>query len=266
MFQSILRGKGISQKSERKKKSVTFTEGLTEIIGYGGDDFFSDGEEEEEEEDEQDTADSLNGDDEIPPDSEEERALGNLTRANTNFNTVTANLTEIVAANESSKSTGKSFASLMLGRIQKDSEGKKTTLLVSVTPFGGDESLPTARRPADKKVNGFVNGFANFSKCKATVDNEKAEVGIEFLFPFFFFRNKFLSSYKAWNNIERLDFFSSQIVAMIEILFSKFSSFVGMGNEISWSEDEIDFSLYRITRLFLFVDDNYIIVETSYRL
>lgn len=205
VFQSILRGKGITQgKSERKKKSVTFTERLTEIIGYGGDDFFSD-EEEEEEEDEQDTADSLNGDDEIPADSEEERALGNLTRANTNFNTVTANLTEIVAANESSKSTGKSFASLMLGRIQKDSEGKKTTLLVSVTPFGADESLPTARRPADKKVNGFVNGFANFSKCKATVDNEKAEVGIESFFFFFFFikielfltptaANRFLSS------------------------------------------------------------------------
>lgn len=177
-FQSILRGKGISQRSQRKK-NVTFTDDLTEIIGYGGDDFFS---EDEEEEDEQDTAESLNGDDEIPPDSEEERALGNLTRANTNFNTITANLTEIVATNESSKSSSKSFASLMLGRIQKDSEGKKTTLLVSVTPFGGDESLPTAKRPGDKKVNGFVNGFTNFSKCKSTtttttVDNEKAEVG-----------------------------------------------------------------------------------------
>lgn len=161
---------------------------MTEIIGYGGDDFFS---EDEEEEDEQDTAESLNGDDEIPPDSEEERALGNLTRANTNFNTVTANLTEIVSsANESSKSSSKSFASLMLGRIQKDSEGKKTTLLVSVTPFGGDESLPTARRPGDKKVNGFVNGFTNFSKCKSTTaDNEKAEVGYRVFLPFLLSRN-----------------------------------------------------------------------------
>ncbi|XP_033190919.2 uncharacterized protein LOC117157194 isoform X2 [Bombus vancouverensis nearcticus] len=170
-IQSILRGKAVSQK-DQKKKSVAFTERLTEVIGYGGDDFVSEGEEE----DEQDLVESFNGDDDTLPDSEEERALGNLTRANTNFNTITANLTEIVSTNETSKSstTTRSFASLMLGRIQKDSEGKKTTLLVSVTPFGGDESLPTAKRPSDKKVNGFVNGLTNFTKSKL-METDKSE-------------------------------------------------------------------------------------------
>lgn len=164
----------MSQK-DQKKKSVAFTERLTEVIGYGGDDFVSEGEEE----DEQDLVESFNGDDDTLPDSEEERALGNLTRANTNFNTITANLTEIVSTNETSKSstTTRSFASLMLGRIQKDSEGKKTTLLVSVTPFGGDESLPTAKRPSDKKVNGFVNDLTNFTKSKL-METDKSEVGI----------------------------------------------------------------------------------------
>lgn len=172
-FQSILRGRTVCQKGQ-KKKNVAFTEYLTEIIGYGGDDFFSDAEEE----DEQDLAESFNGDDDPLPDSEEERALGNLTRANTNFNTITANLTEIVSTNETSKSSAtRSFASLMLGRIQKDSEGKKTTLLVSVTPFGGDESLPTAKRPSDKKVNGFVNGLVpSPSKCKNGENADKSEV------------------------------------------------------------------------------------------
>ena len=168
----------MSSQKDQRKKSVAFTERLTEIIGYGGDDFFSDGDEG----DEQDFVESFNGGDDALPDSEEERALGNLTRANTNFNTITANLTEIVSANETSKppATTKSFASLMLGRIQKDSEGKKTTLLVSVTPFGGDESLPTAKRPSDKKMNGFVNGFTNFSKSK-TAETDKSEVGSIYL-------------------------------------------------------------------------------------
>lgn len=77
--------------------------------------------------------------DDMIPDSEEERALGNLTRANTNFNTVTANLTSDVSP-EKNGTKG-----VMLGRMQKGNEGKKTTLLVTVTPFGGDDNLPTAR-------------------------------------------------------------------------------------------------------------------------
>ncbi|KZC11117.1 hypothetical protein WN55_02478 [Dufourea novaeangliae] len=174
-IQGILRGKPAGQK-DQKKKTVAFPECLTQVIGYGGDDFFSDGEE-----DDRDFAESSSGDDDTVPDSEEDRALGNLTRANTNFNTITANLTQSVPVKEAVKpaSTTRSFASLMLGRMQKDSEGKKTTLLVSVTPFGGDESLPTAKRPVDKKINGFVNGFSSPSKYKIAENGDKSETTLK---------------------------------------------------------------------------------------
>lgn len=150
-LQSILRGKTVCRKDQRKK-NVGFPESLTEVIGYGGDDF-SDGEEDRG----GGRVDSKSED--LVPDSEEERALFDLTRANTNFNTVTANLTNVEsndspdASKSSTTSPAKSFASLMLGKIQRDADGRKTTLLVSVTPFGGDESVPTAKRPTDRKIN-----------------------------------------------------------------------------------------------------------------
>lgn len=123
------------------------------MIGYGGDDF-SDGEE-----DRDGGQDSSAKSEDLVPDSEEERALFDLTRANTNFNTITANLTNAESngspdtVKSSTASPAKSFASLMLGKIQRDADGRKTTLLVSVTPFGGDESVPTAKRPTDRKIN-----------------------------------------------------------------------------------------------------------------
>ncbi|XP_025158286.1 uncharacterized protein LOC105181795 isoform X2 [Harpegnathos saltator] len=167
-LQSILRGKAVCRKDQRKK-NVGFPESLTEIIGYGGDDFFSDGGENND----GFQVDSGASPDDEAPDSEEERALGNLTRANTNFNTITANLTDLGSngSNETIKSSTttppKSFASLMLGRIQRDADGRKTTLLVSVTPFGGDESVPTAKRPIDRKIN-TINLQSSPFKCKSS--------------------------------------------------------------------------------------------------
>nr|XP_012227949.1 PREDICTED: uncharacterized protein LOC105675400 isoform X1 [Linepithema humile]XP_012227950.1 PREDICTED: uncharacterized protein LOC105675400 isoform X1 [Linepithema humile] len=164
--QSILRGKAISRKDQRKK-NVGFPESLAEVIGYGGDDF-SDGEEERDGV----QADLSAKSEDSVPDSEEERALFDLTRANTNFNTVTANLTDLEnsGANEATKPStttpAKSFASLMLGRIQRDADGRKTTLLVSVTPFGGDESVPAAKRPIDRKINAINLQVSPF-KCKS---------------------------------------------------------------------------------------------------
>ncbi|KAL7292175.1 hypothetical protein TKK_0014130 [Trichogramma kaykai] len=154
--QGILRLKSSSSSPEAKKrKNVAFPESLTEIIGYdGGDDFdlVDDGDSNDHSV-YGDDPDSSSDPDELP-DSEEERALGNLTRANTNFNTVTANLS---ASIEQAKAQTKAFTTLMLGRAQKDNEGKKTTLLVSVKPFGGDDSMPTAKRPADKKTSPDLN-------------------------------------------------------------------------------------------------------------
>ncbi|XP_018374484.1 PREDICTED: uncharacterized protein LOC108768529 isoform X2 [Trachymyrmex cornetzi] len=152
-LQSILRDKTVCRKDQRKK-NVGFPESLTEVIGYGGDDF-SDGEEDRD----GIQVDSSAKPEDLVPDSEEERALFDLTRANTNFNTVTANLTNVETngshdvSKSSTASPAKSFASLMLGKIQRDADGRKTTLLVSVTPFGGEESVPTAKRPTDRKIN-----------------------------------------------------------------------------------------------------------------
>ncbi|KAL0103149.1 hypothetical protein PUN28_017464 [Cardiocondyla obscurior] len=152
-LQSILRGKTTTCRKDQRKKNVGFPESLAEVIGYGGDEF-SDGEEDRD----GGQGDSAKSED-LVPDSEEERALFDLTRANTNFNTVTANLTNVESegshdvAKSSAASPAKSFASLMLGRIQRDADGRKTTLLVSVTPFGGEEPVPTAKRPADRKIN-----------------------------------------------------------------------------------------------------------------
>lgn len=54
----------------------------------------------------------------------------------------------------------------MLGKVQRDADGRKTTLLVSVTPFGGDESVPTAKRPIDRKVN-VTSSQASPFRCKS---------------------------------------------------------------------------------------------------
>lgn len=174
-MQSILRSKTICRKDQRKK-NVGFPESLTEVIGYGGDDF-SDGEEERD----VGKIDSSTKAADLVPDSEEERALLYLTRANTNFNMNNANLTTDIVDNDATKSSttmtttmmtpAKSFASLMLGKIQRDADGKKTTLLVSVTPFGGDESIPTAKRPIDRKINLQTSSLRCKSSDGGTSDN-----------------------------------------------------------------------------------------------
>ncbi|XP_051164473.1 uncharacterized protein LOC127283559 isoform X2 [Leptopilina boulardi] len=165
--QGILRIKEQHCQVKLKKRNVGFQESLVEVIGYGGDDF-SDLDDDDNQD--LDSNESSTYEDNLP-DSEEERALGNLTRANTNFNTVTANLTESVTPDVKAPKT---FASLMLGKVQKDADGKKKTLLVSVTPFGGDDSLPTAKRPSDnKKIN---NEYSRPKTLDIIAKNEKTEV------------------------------------------------------------------------------------------
>lgn len=106
---------------KKNKQNVKFPEEVCSVIGFGGDDW-SDGEEFEMSED--------NDDDDMFPDTEEERELYKITKSNTDFNTVKANLL--------GDSGGKVYTSLLLGKMQTDSDGKKKTLLVSVTPFGQD--------------------------------------------------------------------------------------------------------------------------------
>lgn len=124
-----------TQTKKKNKRNVRFPEEVCSVIGYGGDDW-SDGEEFEMSEETED--------DDTFPDTEEERELHKITKLNTDFNTVKANLL--------GDSGGKSYTSLMLGKVQTDSAGKKKTLMVSVTPFGQENKGPSIkshiRKPA----------------------------------------------------------------------------------------------------------------------
>ncbi|XP_044755946.1 uncharacterized protein LOC123314706 [Coccinella septempunctata] len=116
------------KKTKLSHRSVRFPSQLTEVIGYGGEDWSSDGEEEQVDSNDDDF------DDDFSDDSDETDAeLRKITKANTDYNT-----TSLVEEAD----TKKSFASLMLGKPIVDSEGKKKTLLVSVKPFGEDSAHP----------------------------------------------------------------------------------------------------------------------------
>lgn len=120
----------------KAKRNVSFPEEVSSVIGFGGDDWPSDEEFEVSED---------NDDDDTFPDTEEERELHRITKSNTDYNTVKANL---LGGNVT-----KPYTALMLGKEQTDSDGKKKTLLVSVTPFGQDSVKTTnvkshIRKPA----------------------------------------------------------------------------------------------------------------------
>ncbi|KAJ8928386.1 hypothetical protein NQ314_019051 [Rhamnusium bicolor] len=111
-------------KKPRPKLSVCFLKDLTEVIGYGGEDWCSENEDEEEE--------NENSEDDYVIESEEEEStkeLQRITKENTDFNTTS--LAEVVEVK-------KSYTQLLLGKPLVDASGKKQTLLVSVTPFGED--------------------------------------------------------------------------------------------------------------------------------
>ena len=99
------------------------------MIGFGGDEFYSsDGEDVCEPEE-----NVVASDDDVV-DGEEDRALQKLTRTNTDFNTVAANL-----SGTGNGETKRTYTQLLLGKPVTDAEGRRKTLQVSVTPFGGLE-------------------------------------------------------------------------------------------------------------------------------
>jgi hypothetical protein len=75
---------------------------------------------------------------------EDDEELQRVTKTNTEFNTNNGNLLGDPTAN-----IKRSFAALKLGAPQKDSAGKKQTLKISVTPFGGSSTSSAAA--SDKK-------------------------------------------------------------------------------------------------------------------
>lgn len=127
--ESIIKGDKL-----KPKRSVCFTSELSEIIGYGGEDWSVESDDSDSE-----TSGPLQEDYEIEEEVEEdERELYKLTKANTDFNGSS------LADCEEMK---KSYTQLMLGKPQVDATGRKQTLLVSVTPFGQQDSNSTRKYP-----------------------------------------------------------------------------------------------------------------------
>lgn len=106
----------------------------SEVIGFGGDELYpSDSEDIIEPEE-----NGLTCDDDV--DVEEDRALQRLTRTNTDFNSLVENL-----SGSGNSETKRTYTQLLLGKPLTDAEGRRKTLQVSVTPFGGQDesSVPT---------------------------------------------------------------------------------------------------------------------------
>ncbi|CAG9132648.1 unnamed protein product [Plutella xylostella] len=164
--------------AKKAKRNVRFPEEVSKVIGYGGDDW-SDGEEFEVSEDTED--------DDIFPETEAERELHKITKSNTDFNTVKANLL--------GDSVAKSYTSLMLGKAQTDSDGKKKTLMVSVTPFGQDavkgnvkshvrkpavihltNPTPIEETPNNYKTNIILTSYTKDTDTTISTNNESSEM------------------------------------------------------------------------------------------
>ncbi|KAJ3641762.1 hypothetical protein Zmor_028241 [Zophobas morio] len=114
----------------KPKRSVCFTKDLSEIIGFGGEDWESDGEDTND--------DSESSEDDFVAESEEEESekeLKRITKENTDFNTTSLKYEPAV----------KKSTQLLLGKPIVDSSGRKQTLMVSVTPFGED-APPSPKR------------------------------------------------------------------------------------------------------------------------
>jgi hypothetical protein len=113
-------------KKSNKKKSVNFPKEVSEVIGYGG----------------WSGSEASDQDDDVPDMPakdvvyEDDANLLRLTKNNTEFNMNNGNLLGDPATN-----IKRTFAALKLGAPQKDSAGKKQTLKISVTPFGGQAGL-----------------------------------------------------------------------------------------------------------------------------
>ncbi|KAF5295984.1 hypothetical protein FQA39_LY12756 [Lamprigera yunnana] len=162
------------KKNKKAKRIVSFTHEIAKVIGYGGEDW-SDVEEEEETNTSEDDDEPDELDYEI---GEAEKELQRLTKENTDFNTVNDNL--LCDNNE----TKKSYTHLKLGTPQIDSEGRKHTLMVTVTPFGQDSKklaksishIPVARNNKenlpDNKLNSILNSYTKIEDI--TVKEEKS--------------------------------------------------------------------------------------------
>lgn len=131
-LQGILRGSKAKQAAKKSKK-VFFPTSEFEVIGFGGEDTFSDPDDDELDFGEKRVVEE--------PDTEQDREVQKLTKLNTDFNSVPSNL-----QGETPKQPVK------LGKPLVDDQGQKKTLLVSVTPFAASPTIPRVQSKATFEV------------------------------------------------------------------------------------------------------------------
>lgn len=148
MFQSILKS---AASKTGKGSGVTFNAEESEVIGYGGNDEFSD----DDADDFFDENPKYEGED--LPNSEYEKELHKLTKSNTDFNSVTENL------NKDPTENTKPITPLKLGRPDLNQTPAKT-VLVTVQPFGSSAS------PNKINVKNSVVTSSVLSKTKSVTD------------------------------------------------------------------------------------------------
>lgn len=118
---------------------VKFLAEESEVIGYGGDDDFDFSDDDSSESNTaEEPSDGCSDQDDID--------LQRLTKSNTDFNSIVANLTD---SNETDAKKNKCRIPLQLGRPDLDADGRKCTLLVSVKPFGSS----SGSEPEPAKIN-----------------------------------------------------------------------------------------------------------------
>uniref|UniRef100_A0A8D8V434 Uncharacterized protein n=1 Tax=Cacopsylla melanoneura TaxID=428564 RepID=A0A8D8V434_9HEMI len=125
-----------------KGSGVTFNSEESEVIGYGGNDEFSD---DDDDDDFFDENPKYEGED--LPDSEYEKELQKLTKTNTDFNSITENL------NKEPSENIQPITPLKLGRPDLN-EGKTKSVLVTVQPFGNNTPAKVNNAPKVFPSNG----------------------------------------------------------------------------------------------------------------
>ncbi|GAB0099695.1 uncharacterized protein DMENIID0001_155820 [Sergentomyia squamirostris] len=121
--------RSLGGKRSSKKNKVSFPKELSQVIGFGGDWIDSDTDSDNEAVD-LGAAPVTTTENHSPTYDENDHDLQRLTKTNTDFNTNNGNLLGDPEVN-----IKRSFAALKLGTPQKDNDGKKQTLKISVTPF-----------------------------------------------------------------------------------------------------------------------------------
>lgn len=161
---SIIKVTFPSGSKSKKKKSVNFPKEVSEVIGTGGE-WSEEGSDEDE-----DMADNQSSGSKEELVYEDDEELQRLTKTNTEFNTNNGNLLGDPTAN-----IKRSFAALKLGAPQKDATGKKQTLKISVTPFGGGSSSNSSATTSSSMLSDIKSKVVKNEIATTLSSDKKAE-------------------------------------------------------------------------------------------